>query len=81
MQFEHRLASHNSASKNIGQVSDGEENSHIQLNKEKEIKLYTKTPQEVYTNPVDPKIMELRRKGEEVPKELLEKKFSHNRES
>ena len=44
MQFEHRLASHNSASKNIGQVSDGDEASAVPLKKEKEIKVYTKTP-------------------------------------
>lgn len=31
-------------------------------------------------NPMDKEIMELRKQGVEVPKELLEKKFAHNRE-
>lgn len=47
------------------------------LKPEKEIKVHTKRDQEV--NPADEEIKKLRREGLEVPRELLEKKFAHNR--
>ena len=41
------------------------------------IPVYTKRRQE--PNPADHEIMALRKEGLEVPKELLDKKFAHNR--
>ena len=52
-QFEHRMNSHHGGNKSMVQ---NQVTPTVPLKKEKEIKVYTKKPSEVYTNPVDPKI-------------------------
>ena len=45
---------------------------------EKVIPVHSKR-REPKINPADKEIFELRKQGKEVPKELLDKKFAHNR--
>lgn len=48
-----------------------------EVKEEKVIKVHTNGRQE--RNPADAEILRLRKEGHEVPRELLEKKFAHNR--